>query len=255
MTREDGMQDRDQRTDERRPTPLDGVRVIDMAEGKGEMCGRFLADLGADVIRVEPPGGAASRTQAPLHDRVSLHFATHNAGKRGVIVDHTTPEGRERLLALLDSADIWIETTSPGALSELGLGAAVVRGRNPATGHAVDHRLRPDRPLPRLGGDRLDAVGDGRCVEPVRLARPGAADAAGRHGAAGHGDAGGVGGAGRVLEPAGVRPGRPHRLLAVRGDGPGHRPGHGDRGHRAGRGLRGHARPSRARPVPDLPLS
>jgi crotonobetainyl-CoA:carnitine CoA-transferase CaiB-like acyl-CoA transferase len=131
MTREDGMQDRDQGTNERRPTPLDGVRVIDMAEGKGEMCGRFLADLGADVIRVEPPGGAASRMQAPLHDRVSLHFATHNAGKRGVVVDHTTSEGRERLLALLESADIWIETTSPGALSELGLGAAVVRGRNP----------------------------------------------------------------------------------------------------------------------------
>ena len=55
-----------------------------MAEGKGEMCGRFLADLGADVIRVEPPGGAPSRARPPLHGGVSLHFATHNAGKRGV---------------------------------------------------------------------------------------------------------------------------------------------------------------------------
>ena len=70
---------------EERPTPLEGVRVIDMAEGKGEMCGRFLADLGADVIRVEPPGGAPSRAQAPLHAGVSLRFATHNAGKRGVV--------------------------------------------------------------------------------------------------------------------------------------------------------------------------
>jgi crotonobetainyl-CoA:carnitine CoA-transferase CaiB-like acyl-CoA transferase len=117
--------------DDPRPTPLDGVRVIDMADSRGEMCGRFLADLGADVIRVEPPDGAASRTQAPLHDGVSLRFATQNAGKRGVIVDHTSADGRDRLLRLLDGADIWIETTRPGALSELGLGADVVRARNP----------------------------------------------------------------------------------------------------------------------------
>jgi crotonobetainyl-CoA:carnitine CoA-transferase CaiB-like acyl-CoA transferase len=107
-----------------RPTPLDGVRVIDMADGRGEMCGRLLSDLGADVLRVEPPGGAASRTQPPLHDGVSLPFATHNAGKRGIVVDHTIAEGRERLLRLLDDADIWIETRTP-------LDTDVVRARNP----------------------------------------------------------------------------------------------------------------------------
>ena len=126
------VHDRDQHIDESPPTPLDAVRVIDMAEGRGEMCGRFLADLGADVIRVEPRGGGASRAQAPLHDGVSLPFAMYNAGKRGVVADHTTTDGRDRLLRLLDSADIWIETTGPGALSELGLGADVVRARNPA---------------------------------------------------------------------------------------------------------------------------
>ena len=161
------------------------------------MCGRFLADLGADVIRVEPPGGGASRAQAPLHDGVSLPFAMHNAGKRGVVVDHTTTEGRDRLLRLLDSADIWIETTGPGALSELGLGAGRRPGAEPRPGCAVDHGLRSDRPLSRLGGDGLDAVGDGRCVEPVRPARPGAADATGGPGPSGHGDAGHVGGIGR----------------------------------------------------------
>lgn len=107
-----------------RPTPLDGVRVIDMADGRGEMCGRLLSDLGADVIRVEPPGGAASRTQAPLHDGVSLPFATRNAGKRGVVIDPTVADGRERLLRLLDDADIWIETRAP-------LDADAVRARNP----------------------------------------------------------------------------------------------------------------------------
>jgi crotonobetainyl-CoA:carnitine CoA-transferase CaiB-like acyl-CoA transferase len=115
---------------EERPTPLDGVRVIDMAEGKGEMCGRFLADLGADVIRVEPPSGAPSRALAPLHAGVSLRFATHNAGKRGVVIDHTTPEGREQLLRLLDRADIWIESARPGAMSELGLAVDLVHARN-----------------------------------------------------------------------------------------------------------------------------
>ena len=102
-----------------------------MADGRGEMCGRFIADLGADVIRVEPPGGSASRTQAPMHGGVSLPFAMQNAGKRGVVVDHTTVDGRERLMGLLDGADIWIETARPGALHELGLGAEVVRARNP----------------------------------------------------------------------------------------------------------------------------
>ena len=81
-----------------RPTPLAGLRVIDMAEGRGEMCGRYLADLGADVIRVEPPGGAASRGAAPLHEGVSLSFALNNAGKRSVVADLASAEGRDRLL-------------------------------------------------------------------------------------------------------------------------------------------------------------
>jgi crotonobetainyl-CoA:carnitine CoA-transferase CaiB-like acyl-CoA transferase len=89
------------------------MRVIDMAEGRGEMCGRLLSDLGADVIRVEPAGGAPSRAQAPLVDGVSLPFATRNAGKRGVVIDPVSADGRERLLGLLDGADVWIQTGGP----------------------------------------------------------------------------------------------------------------------------------------------
>jgi crotonobetainyl-CoA:carnitine CoA-transferase CaiB-like acyl-CoA transferase len=113
-----------------RPTPLAGVRVIETVGG-GELCGRYLADLGADVIRVEPPGGDPARAAAPLHDGVSLPFAINNAGKRSVTADLTSPEGRRRLLRLLDGADIWIEASRPGALDELGLGAATARARNP----------------------------------------------------------------------------------------------------------------------------
>ena len=114
-----------------RPTPLAGLRVIDMAEGQGEMCGRYLADLGADVIRVEPPGGAPSRSRGARHEGVGLGFALANLGKRSVIADLAAADGRARLLALLDGADLWIETAQPGALEELGIGAGLVRARNP----------------------------------------------------------------------------------------------------------------------------
>src|SRR4051794_17907719 len=100
---------------------LGGVRVVDCAEHKGETCGRFLADLGADVIRVEPPG----------EWRSPLTFAARNANKRGVTLDLAAAADRARLLALLESADIWIETTRPGTLAALGLGADVALARNP----------------------------------------------------------------------------------------------------------------------------
>jgi crotonobetainyl-CoA:carnitine CoA-transferase CaiB-like acyl-CoA transferase len=94
-----------------RPTPLAGLCVVDTAEGRGEMCGRYLADLGADVVRVEPPGGAASRADA-------VRFAVVNLGKRS-----TTASGAA-LDDLLAAADIWI------AGAEHDVDAA--RARNPA---------------------------------------------------------------------------------------------------------------------------
>lgn len=112
--------------------PLAGLRVVDLADGKAEMCGRFLADLGADVIRVEPPGGSPTRRREPLHDGVSLYFATHNANKRGVTLDLRDPAGRDRLLDLAAGADLLIETERPGTLDGLGLGADALLARNPA---------------------------------------------------------------------------------------------------------------------------
>ncbi|RAY16174.1 CoA transferase [Actinomadura craniellae] len=111
--------------------PLAGLRVVDMADGGAETCGRYLADLGADVIRVEPPGGAPSRRRQPRHGGVSLHFATRNANKRGVAVDLGEPSGRDRLRDLVDAADIFIETERPGRLDRLGLGAPALLARRP----------------------------------------------------------------------------------------------------------------------------
>ncbi len=103
--------------------PLSGFRVIDMADVKGELAGRLLADLGADVIRVEPPGGGASRRMPPFvpGSDTSLYFAFRNFNKRGVTIDTITSEGRGRLRELLAGADVWIESTKPGTLAPFGL--------------------------------------------------------------------------------------------------------------------------------------
>ena len=94
--------------------PLSGVRVIDLTDGLAESAGRFLADLGADVVRVEPPAGARSRATGPFHDGISIPFALRNANKRGVTADLGTPEGRERFAGLVRSADILIDSPRPG---------------------------------------------------------------------------------------------------------------------------------------------
>jgi crotonobetainyl-CoA:carnitine CoA-transferase CaiB-like acyl-CoA transferase len=90
--------------------PLAGIRVIDQADECGEMCGRLLADLGADVIRVEPPGGTASRSFPPFHNGTSLYFAIRNLGKKSVTIDPESTDDRRRLDQLLGTADVWIES-------------------------------------------------------------------------------------------------------------------------------------------------
>ena len=110
--------------------PLKNFRVVDLADEHGELIGRLLADHGADVIRVEPPGGAASRTLPPLYADTSLYFAFRNAGKRCVRLDLESEEGRAKLHALLEDADALIESFAPGKLEALGLGADVLAARH-----------------------------------------------------------------------------------------------------------------------------
>jgi crotonobetainyl-CoA:carnitine CoA-transferase CaiB-like acyl-CoA transferase len=110
--------------------PLENIRVIDLCDGKAEMCGRLLADLGAEVILVEPPGGMLSRQRAPLYQGVSLHFATHNANKRSVCLDLETEQGKSGLLDLTAGANIVVESGKPGTLERLGLSAERMRAGN-----------------------------------------------------------------------------------------------------------------------------
>ena len=69
------------------PLPLSGLRVVDCTVERGELAARLLGDLGADVVKVEPPGGSPARRLAPVREGVSLAFAVRNAGKRSVVLD------------------------------------------------------------------------------------------------------------------------------------------------------------------------
>ena len=79
------------------PLPLSGLRVVDCTVDRGELASRLLGDLGADVVKVEPPGGSPARRTAPVRRGVSLAFAVRNAGKRGVVLD-LGRRGRRRAL-------------------------------------------------------------------------------------------------------------------------------------------------------------
>ena len=93
------------------PSALGGRRVLEIADGKGEYCGKLLADLGADVIKIEPPGGQCTRALAPFYKDTpsrdgSLSFLYPNANKRSLVLDLTTPDGVVAFERLAASADI-----------------------------------------------------------------------------------------------------------------------------------------------------
>jgi crotonobetainyl-CoA:carnitine CoA-transferase CaiB-like acyl-CoA transferase len=115
-----------------KPTlPLLGVTVVELTNDKSEMCGRFLADLGADVTLVEPPGGSAGRSSGPMHDDVSIPFAVRNLGKQSVEIDLESGAGRGSFRRLISSTDLLIETTGPGELAGLGLDYDSLHAFNP----------------------------------------------------------------------------------------------------------------------------
>lgn len=118
------------------PTALGGVRVLDLTNERGIYCTKLLADLGADVIRVEPPGGDATRAIGPFvdgepHPERSLHFFHFNTNKRSVTLDIETRDGQALLSRLSATADILVETFAPGYLDARGLGYAALRAVNP----------------------------------------------------------------------------------------------------------------------------
>lgn len=115
---------------------LHGIRILDLAGPWGQYAGKLLADLGADVIKVEPPAGDPGRQIGPFkddqpHPETSLFFSYYNTNKRSLAVDLDRPEGREILGRLLASADALLETFSPERAAELGLDWETVQGAHP----------------------------------------------------------------------------------------------------------------------------
>lgn len=105
---------------------LTPYRVLDLAGTLGFLAGRILADLGADVIKIEPPGGDDSRRQPPFLSNgngapESLHWLAYNANKRGITLNLENGKGRELFGRLAAEADFVVESFKPGMLSELGL--------------------------------------------------------------------------------------------------------------------------------------
>ena len=121
-----------------RPGALSGIRVIELADELAEYCGLTLAGLGADVVKVESPGGSPTRRIGPFYqDRVdperSLFFWQYNRGKRSIELDLQRDSDARRFRSLLASADILLESTPKGTLDALGLGAAALRDEFPGS--------------------------------------------------------------------------------------------------------------------------
>ncbi|MBM3224900.1 MAG: hypothetical protein FJZ47_14005 [Candidatus Tectomicrobia bacterium] len=116
--------------------PLSPYRVLDLTGAECLLCGKILADLGADVIQIEPPGGHPARQIGPfyhheVHHERSLYWWSYAANKRSITLDVTTPEGQRLLKRLVPSVDFLLESGAPGALAALGLGYDALAALHP----------------------------------------------------------------------------------------------------------------------------
>ena len=116
--------------------PLTGYRVLDLSGPMGVYCGKLMADMGADVIKVEPPGGDPMRLIGPFLDQQgyperSLHWLHFNTNKRSITLDIGTADGASLLHSLSLGSDVLLETFPPGYMDSLGLGYAHLEAENP----------------------------------------------------------------------------------------------------------------------------
>ena len=116
---------------------LGHIRVLDLSDGGALLCGQIFADLGADVIQIEPPGGAGARRLGPYaggaaDSERSLFWWSYARGKRGLVLDLDGEAGRSELRELAESADVLIESAPPGALAARGVGYDALAALNPA---------------------------------------------------------------------------------------------------------------------------
>ena len=113
--------------------PLAGIRIIDMTTVlMGPSATQMLADMGADVVKVEPPAGDVMRQIGPArHAGMGPLFLNSNRNKRSIVLDLKHPEGRDALIRLASDADILVYNVRPLAMARLGLGYEMLAQRNP----------------------------------------------------------------------------------------------------------------------------
>jgi CoA:oxalate CoA-transferase len=117
---------------EQNTPPLDGIRVLDFSIMlAGPYCARLLADVGADVIKIEPPEGDDMRLRTPVRDGHSAYFGQLNAGKRSLALDLKSAEAIKLVHQLVAETDILVENFRPGVMDRLGLGYDALRAINP----------------------------------------------------------------------------------------------------------------------------
>src|SRR5215207_5470301 len=164
---------------------LGPYRVVDLTDARAELATFVLAGLGADVIKVEPPGGSRSRLERPIAEGepaslASLQFHAYNRGKRSVVLDLDRPEDRVDLLALVASADFVFENAGPGVMDQRGLGFDALRAARTDLVYVAlspfgqdgpyAHHLATDLTLSAMGGAMaLNGEPDRR---PVRITVP-----------------------------------------------------------------------------------
>jgi crotonobetainyl-CoA:carnitine CoA-transferase CaiB-like acyl-CoA transferase len=120
---------------------LNGLRMLDLSDEKGALCGKMFADMGAEVIKIEPPQGCPSRKIPPFLDdqpdlEHSLHFLAFQAGKRSITLNLENADGRELLKQLVKRSDFVVEAFPLGHLDSLGLGYDTLAELNPRLIHA-----------------------------------------------------------------------------------------------------------------------
>jgi CoA:oxalate CoA-transferase len=114
------------------PQAFTGLKVLDFTTTiAGPHCGRMLADLGADVIKIESPEGDMMRSRPPIRDGASTSFGQLNVGKRSLMLDLKEPEAKAAILRLIADADILVENYRPGVMKRFGLDWSVVSKLNP----------------------------------------------------------------------------------------------------------------------------
>ena len=116
--------------------PLTGLRILELSDEKGQFCGKLFGDLGADVIKIEPPDGERNRHVGPFLDDIphperSLSFWYYNTSKRGITLNLETSDGRALFRRLAATADVILETFRPGYLASLRLDFDSLRADNP----------------------------------------------------------------------------------------------------------------------------